>query len=219
MKRVNIYAVIREMREQIVKTMQERGIKELATCMSYAEWCKENKCEPEEDETDDTDYLDYKDQECPYCVFIHKYDMNDYRIDKVTLEGDRFKFEGFCNELGYDWQWEDDTVWATRMFVWERLADLLGIEDEPEKVYVFTAEQAWDGDTADIIVKTFRTREAAREFMHKFIHEDGDESIEDYVKRKDWYVEIDEPDLYRACEYGRYSTDHIEITITECNIE
>ena len=92
-------------------------------------------------------------------------------------------------------------------------------DKEPEKVYVFTAEQAWDGEVADTIVKTFRTREAAREFMHKFIHEGGDESIKDYVKRKDWYVEMDEPDLYRACEDGRYSTDHIEITITECNIE
>lgn len=91
---------------------------------------------------------------------------------------------------------------------------------EPEKVYVFTAEQAWDGETADVIVKAFRTREAAREFKHKFIHEPVDgESIVDYVKRKDWYVEMDEPDLYRACEDGRYPTDHIEITITECNIE
>ena len=80
MKRVNVYAVIREMREQIVKTMQERGITELVTCMSYAEWCKENKREPEEDETDDNDYQDYKDQDCPYCVFIHKYSMYDYRI-------------------------------------------------------------------------------------------------------------------------------------------
>jgi len=94
------------------------------------------------------------------------------------------------------------------------------MEDEPEKIYVFTAEQAWDGEVADIIVKTFRTRTAAQEYMHKFIHEsEDDESIVDYVKRKDWYVEMDEPNLYRACEDGRYATDHIEITITECNME
>ena len=89
---------------------------------------------------------------------------------------------------------------------------------QPKSVWVFTGEQAWDGEVADIIVKTFRTREAAQKFMHEFIHEDGDESIVDYVKRKDWSVEMDEPDLYRA--YGdQYATDHIEITITECNIE
>lgn len=88
-----------------------------------------------------------------------------------------------------------------------------------EKVYVFTAEQAWDGEAADIIVKTFRTREAAQKFMHEFIHEDGDESIAEYVESNGWEVEMDEPDLYRAYNDGRYSTDHIETTITECNIE
>ena len=90
---------------------------------------------------------------------------------------------------------------------------------ETEKVYVFTAEQAWDGEAADIIVKTFRKKETAQEFMHKFIHDGGEESIEDYVKSNGWEVEMDEPDLYRAYYDGRYSTDHIEITITECNIE
>ena len=220
MKKISdIYGIVRESRERIIKTMQERGITELTTTLPYSEWCKQEECEPEEDEDHDEAYLDYRDQEAPYVVFLGKYDMNDYRIDKVTLVGDSFKFEGNSNELGYDWAWEDDTVWATRMFVWEKLEELLGIGDEPEKVYVFTAEQAWDCEVIDTIVKTFRTREAAQEFMHKFIHEDGDESIKDYVKRKGWEVEMDEPDLYRAYYDGRYSTDHIEITITECNIE
>lgn len=90
---------------------------------------------------------------------------------------------------------------------------------EPEKVYVFTAEQAWDGEAADIIVKTFRKKETAQEYMQKFIHDGGEESIEDYVESNGWEVEMDEPDLYRAYKDGRYSTDHIEITITECDIE
>lgn len=93
-------------------------------------------------------------------------------------------------------------------------------DKEPEKVYVFTADQAWDGEVADTIVRTFRTREAAREFMHKFIHNSmNDESTADYVKRKGWEVEVDEPDLYRAYPDGYYPTNHIELTITECNIE
>ena len=96
----------------------------------------------------------------------------------------------------------------------------LGLGDEPEKVYVFTAEQAWDGEIADVIVRTFRKKDAAHEFMHKFIHDPmSDESTADYVKRKGWEVEVDEPDLYRAYPYGYYPTDHIELTITECNIE
>lgn len=174
MKKISdIYGIVKECRERIIKTMQERGIKELATCMSYAEWCKENKCEPEEDEDDDTDYQDYKDQDCPYCVFLGKYDMNDYRIDKVTLEGDRFKFEGFCNELGYDWQWEGDTVWATRMFVWERLAELLGIEDEEEKLVVLCSydsdEQEFD-DHLIVSKKVFYSKDGKKK-IRKYLNE------------------------------------------------
>jgi hypothetical protein len=56
--------------------------------------------------------------------------------------------------------------------------------------------------------------------MHKFIHEPvDDESIVDYVKRKGWVKVEDESDLYRAYEERRYATNHIEITITESNIE
>lgn len=223
-----MYAVIREMREQIVETMQERGIKELAMCMSYQEWGMEQNYKPEdyeEDETDDYDYTDYLDQEAPYVIFFDKYCHGyDYRVDKVRLKTYKdsdpvLMFDCHESELGDDTFGENDLVFLTLYNVYDTLLDRLGIEDEPEKVYVFTAEQAWEGEAADIIVKTFRTREAAREFMHKFIHEDGDESIEDYVKRKGWEVEMDEPDLYRAYDDGRYSTDHIETTITESNIE
>lgn len=142
----DIYGIVRESRERIIKTMQERGITELATILPYSEWCKQEECEPEEAEDDDTNYMDYKDQEAPYVVFIGKYNMDDYRIDKVTLVGDRFKFEGHSNELGYDWAWEDDTVWATRMFVWEKLEELLGIGDEPEKVWIVKQESNDDGE-------------------------------------------------------------------------
>ena len=179
-KITDIYGIVRASREHIIKTMQERGIKELATCMAYAEWCKENKREPDEDENDDTDYLDYKDQDCPYCVFIGKYDMNDYRIEKVTLEGDRFKFEGFCNELGYDWQWEDDTVWATRMFVWERMAELLGIEDESEKVMVLYEVDEYDNTKTSVVAMTDADWKARKpETIEKVLRDYFDERYAD----------------------------------------
>lgn len=215
------------MREQIVKTMQERGIKELAMYLSPEEWAKKNDCkyEPDEDGYDEQ-YDDYKRDESPYVIFFDKHNNGiDYRVDKVTLKteglgGPVLEFECYNDEWDYDDTFgEDDLVFLTLYNVYDTLLDRLGIEDEPEKVYVFTAEQAWEGESADIIVKTFRMKEAAQKFMHKFIHEDGDESIEDYVKRKGWEVEMDEPDLYRAYYDGRYTTNHIEITITECNIE
>lgn len=93
-------------------------------------------------------------------------------------------------------------------------------ESKPEYVWVFTGEQAWDGEYPDIIVHVFTTEDAAVKYMHDFLLDDGDdESIRDYVKRKEWEVEIDEPMLYRAFKQGYYGTDHIELTITKCLIE
>jgi len=88
-------------------------------------------------------------------------------------------------------------------------------------VWVFTAEQAWDGEATDIIVKSFGAEQAARKYMQKFINDgDGDdETVADYVKRKGWKVEYNTPDLYRAYEDGYYVTNHIELTITKCEIE
>jgi hypothetical protein len=94
------------------------------------------------------------------------------------------------------------------------------MDNEKNYVWVFTGEQAWNGEYADIIVHAFPTEDAAVKYMHDFLLDDGgDESIRDYVKRKEWEVEIDEPMLYRAFKQGYYGTDHIELTITKCVIE
>ena len=203
MKKISdIYGIVRESRERIIKTMQERGITELATILPYSEWCKQEECEPEEKEDDDDAYIDYKDQEAPYVVFIGKYNMNDYRIDKVTLVGDRFKFEGHSNELGYDWAWEDDTVWATRMFVWEKLEELLDIGEEPQKfkcAVVFGSratrrydeqdfeglhEVCRDGD-GSIVIREFDTEAERKAFIEGIEAGDG------------WcdYMEVDQTDI------------------------
>lgn len=89
-----------------------------------------------------------------------------------------------------------------------------------EFVYVFTAEQAYNSAVEDLVVRVFATEEAARKFLYDFIHERcDDESIEDFVMRKGWEVEMNEPDLYRAFPCGRYPESHIECTITKCEIE
>jgi len=92
-------------------------------------------------------------------------------------------------------------------------------EKQAQHVWVFTAEQAWGGETEETIVRVFATEEAAHKHMQEFLHDDGDESILQYVERKGWETELNEPKLYRAFKDGYYSTDHIEITITECEIK
>lgn len=213
MKKISdIYGIIKESRERIIKTMQERGITELATILPYSEWCKQEEREPEEDEDDA--YIDYKDQEAPYVVFIGKYDMNDYRIEKVTLVGDRFKFEGHSNELGYDWAWEDDTVWATRMFVWEKLEELLGIGEEPQKVWVLTNHAATECEYLGTSNRVFGKKEDALKALAEW---KKDEEV--YVKRYEWNVCNDTPEHYEACDEGDYCANHTEGFINEYEVK
>lgn len=215
MKKISdIYSIVKESRERIIKTMQERGITELATILPYSEWCKQEECEPEEEEDDDDAYTDYKYQEAPYVVFIGKYDMNDYRIDKVTLVGDRFKFEGHSNELGYDWAWEDDTVWATRMFVWEKLEELLDIGDEPEKVWVLTNHAATECEYLGTSNRVFAKKEDALKALAEW---KKDEEV--YVKRYEWNVCNDTPEHYEAYEEGDYCANHTEGFINEYEVK
>lgn len=91
-------------------------------------------------------------------------------------------------------------------------------QEEPGCVWVFTAEQVYDLCAEDVIVKTFKTQDAARRFLHDFIHEGGDDSITEYVKEHEWVVEVDEPDHYLAYESGYYVNGHVECTITKCEI-
>ena len=216
-----IHKMMNDARQRVIETMRERDIKVVNLVMTQDEFAKENGFEDAEDA--EGDYNDYMSNNAPWVIFFNKYgngiDYAALNVELVDGEHPKFKLNCYNSEEGSDWFYDYDLTQLSMVNVYEMLEKHLELEDEPEKVYVFTAEQAWDGEVADVIVKTFRTREKAQEYMHEFIHDDGDESIVDYVKRRDWYVEMDEPNLYRACEDGRYATDHIEITITECNIE
>ena len=228
MKRVNVYDVIREMREQVVKTMQERGIKELAMYLSPEEWAKENDCkyEPDEDGYDEQ-YDDYKRDESPYVIFFDKYNHGiDYRVDKVTLKTEGLgapvlEFDCVNDEWGYDDTFgENDLVFLTLYNVYDTLLDRLSIEDEPEYVWVFTCEQAWNEETADTIVRTFATEKAATDYLHNFLLDDGgDESILESVEKNGWVTERNEPTHYFAYAEGYYESNHVELTVTKCEIQ
>jgi hypothetical protein len=83
---------------------------------------------------------------------------------------------------------------------------------QPEYVWVFTAEQTADDDTFDLITKVFATEQAARKYLDEFVHDD-DEGELAYAKKRGWTVEYDEPDHYRAYEEGYYLGNHTEAKI------
>ena len=84
-------------------------------------------------------------------------------------------------------------------------------------VWVFTAEQAWDGEVAETIVEVFNREEDAIKYLHTFVKEDV-EYVE-YIKRNEWEVEFDTDTLYRAFKNGYYLTDHVECNITKCTVK
>ena len=107
----------------------------------------------------------------------------------------------------------------------ESLATIAGktADKKPQvkKVWVFTAEQCYDAEALDTIVKAFATEQAAQDCLHDFVYNDGAVTIAEYVKnvkKHDWEVEQDEPWLYRAYAKGDYPTDHVECTVTECEV-
>ena len=131
---MDVFAIIREMREQIVKTMQERGVTELTTVMSYKQWGKKKEYSDEdyqEDEDNDFDYACYKDEEAPYVIFFDKYSMGRcYRVDKVILKtcpgGDPvLELDCYEDEVGCDTFGEDDVVFLSLYYVYDALLDLL----------------------------------------------------------------------------------------------
>lgn len=93
------------------------------------------------------------------------------------------------------------------------------VAEEPKYVWVFTAEQTYGYEVLDVIVQAFGTEDAAHEFLHDFVYGGGDDSIANMVKTRDWEVEVDEAELYRAFPEGRYAEEHVELTITKCKIK
>lgn len=201
MKRTDVYKVISEMRECIVKTMMEHGIKEVQMFKSYQEWDKDQKysaADYEEDETDDDDYMKYKDEEAPYVIFFGKYGTAyDYRVDKVTLRTFEnsdpvLEFDCHENELGDETFGEDDLVFLTLYNVYDAMMDLLEIEDEPEKVWVLTQESNVDGEI----------------YFNVNVCKDRETAIHTMEKEKEW-IKND------SCHFRGYDPDDEDLTIEE----
>jgi hypothetical protein len=223
MKRVNVYAVIREMREQIVKTMQERGITELAMFKSYQEWGKERNYSPddyEEDENHDYDYTDYKDCEAPYAIFFDKHGMGyDYRVDKVRLKTYKdsdpvLLFDCHESELGDDTFGEDDMVFLTLYNVYDTMLDLLEIEDEPSPIWVLFAESLYDYELVRRVINVFENEGDARKAFAEEVKE-----ARKCATTNEWVIGNDNENFFEAYPDGSWGTSHetVELNKTVMN--
>ena len=206
----DIYPMVKQVRQRIVETMQERGLTEVVIMPDREEWLKQNPDKYEED-YDQTCW-----DECPYVVYFDKYGCGyEYMVKKVELIGKDalgfpcFRMECEANELGYD-RFTNDDVYDMKG-VYEVLEKRLGIDEEPEYVWVFVADQVTDDETFDVITEVFATEEAARQHLHDFVY--GEEGELAYAEKRGWVVEHNEPDLFRSYEDGYYVGNHTEAAI------
>lgn len=123
----DIYPMVKQVRQRIVETMQERGLTEVVIMPDREEWLKQNPDKYEED------YDQACWDECPYVVYFDKYGCGyEYMVKKVELLGKNalgfpcFRMECEANELGYD-RFTDDDVYDMKG-VYEVLEKRLSID-------------------------------------------------------------------------------------------
>ena len=211
----NIISFTCDARKSIIEAMQKRGIKELLTVMSKEEWAKENNRILEELEEDDGDYKDYQDQESPYVTWFDKH-LNGWncRVDKVKLTTDSdgnplLEYDCWLGEDGGISLNEHDIEYTTNNHVFLHLQELLGIEDEPEKVWVLHRECVIDYELSSREIKVFRNEEEARkEFKEKAKHDCK------YCCISEWEVSSDDENNFVAYE-DDYALNHIMIELNE----
>ena len=206
--------MMRESRERIIKVMREREIKKVDLVLSRDEYAEANGPETI-DEGYDVEYNDYVSENAPWIIYYNKHNVAiDYMVISVELVDDgndpHFKLE--C-ENEYETEIFDDYCLAqlSMLDVYDAIENKLGIDSEFESVWVFTAEQAFDGYAYDTITEIFSTKEAAQKHLHDFVHDEEGEL--DFAEKHGWRINKNCADWFCAYEDGCYCDNHTEAYI------
>ena len=81
-------------------------------------------------------------------------------------------------------------------------------------VYIVTEDLCLDCNTEDLVIKAFSNKDDAIKYLHNRVLE-----YIPIVNEKSWFTELDEEWIFRACEPNFYHENHIEILMTELEIE
>lgn len=119
-----VYLMLEDLKQRIIKTMQERGLTEISFVPPEEEWLKENP------ENDESDYYDMKNQLSPWVIYFDKYGMGEEcNVVKVTLCKSKsgelyFKLECEGSEDDYTF-FESDLTIMSMLNVCDKLEDIL----------------------------------------------------------------------------------------------
>ena len=205
----DICSLVKEVRQRIVETMQERGISEVEFIPSEDEWLEQNP-----DKSVD-EYYAHRDEVCPNVVYFDKYGCGyEYQVTKVLLVGKDslgfplFKLECEANELGYDTFLDTDVYDMT--WVYEMLEKHLGLEDEPEKVWVLFDESLYDYELQGRRIMVFKSEDEARKKFKEFVGESR-KTAED----NGWEIGSDSDDFFEAYPDGSWGTSHETVELSK----
>ena len=81
-------------------------------------------------------------------------------------------------------------------------------------VYIVTEDLCLDCNTEDLVIKAFSNKDDAIKYLHNRVLE-----YIPIVNEKNWFTELDEEWIFRACKPNFYHENHIEILMTELEIE
>lgn len=212
-----IYRLTQQSRKRIIETMRERNIAKLNLVMTPEEFCKENGFDFDNEEQWSSDYDSYVGQEAPTVVLLFDDRLQDYVTKSVELqdgEHPRFKLDCYHYEDGNDTFNESEVFSMSQVYA--TMEEILGIDEEPDCVWVFTANQASDDETFDTITKLFFTKEEARKYLYDFVH--GEDGEAHFAEKRGWTIDWDNPDWFQAYDKGYYSGNHTECTIDKFEI-
>ena len=215
----DIYPIVNEVRQRIIETMQQRGLTKIEIIPTREEYDKQHENDPD---WSDLDWDELRAYTCPAVTYYNKHSCGE-SYDVISVELVNHETTGLhlklncVGEFQDDWFYDYDVTNESMYGVYEEMEKSLGIDKEPEYVWVFTATQACDAQAFDIITEVFATEEAAHKHMHDFVYsEDGELA---FAEKRGWTIEANTPDYFQAYEEGYYNGNHTEAQINKFEVK
>lgn len=82
------------------------------------------------------------------------------------------------------------------------------------KVFIFTANQVYEGQEIDLVVRAYAKKDDAIAMLKWFI-----DDVKEVVRCSNWEEEYTDDCNYTAYEEGYYATNHVEFRVHEIEIE
>ena len=147
----DIHQLVSDVRQCLIKTMQERGMKELFLVRDIREFASDNDLDDDDPDLEDK-YREYLSDNAPSVDFIGKHgrciSYTVTKVERVTGTAPHFLFYCVPDESDVPEETIDEYSFGRNSLfeVYECMERELGIDDEPETVWLVRRESNDDGE-------------------------------------------------------------------------